>query len=120
VDPEFCRAIAAETSVTNGASDPDVMQHEAERLRQLRDAAPAELRADVELVANAMLASRPAVDQLSKLSAEQPAEGRSDAQAADQMAAQMLAMASSMRALQNPAFQEALARLSAYAEQRCG
>ncbi len=120
VDPEFCAALNGSSNEFTGLGvvDPAEIDRVVANFTALRKVAPAPLLADVELVSGTLEEVIPAI---AAASSSLPEDGTQiDPENADEIAAQMSALAAQYRAIEDPWFQAALARLSAYSEQKCG
>lgn len=117
VDKDFCTAMtSAEKYIGTQNFDPKTLDELVPILTEMKSKAPSDLRTDMAVVADAFATAAPLIKQLTTLQAD----AQADPAKAATMTSQIADLSKQMEPLSSRAFEDATARLVAYAEEKCG
>lgn len=116
-DKDFCAGLVkAEKDLNNANFDTSSLKDLLPVMKDLTGKAPSELKGDLKLLTDAFTKAAPVIDKLTQLQAD----AAKDPAKAQEILAEMEKLGKEADVFSSKEFEQAAARLSAYAEEKCG
>jgi hypothetical protein len=116
-DDDFCEGwLKAEKAFDTDEFDPATLDDMLPVLKDLAGKAPSELKADMNLLTDAFTQALPVLERMTQLNEE----AMKDPAKAATMTSELAKLSAEVEVFSSPEFEQATARVSAYAEQKCG
>jgi hypothetical protein len=116
-DDDFCDGwLKAEKAFDTDEFDPATLDDMLPVLEDLADKAPSELKGDMNLLTDAFTKALPVLERMTQLNEE----AMKDPAKAATLTSELAALDDQVAVFSSPEFEQATARVSAYAEQKCG